>query len=56
MKYIKPSYEKETIEAVDILLASSDGEMDLGNGVTLTQVNSISAQAQASVLDILGLR
>ena len=52
MRYIKPNYEKEVIEANDIILAS----IDLGNGATLTQIDESTAQVGASVNDILGLR
>jgi hypothetical protein len=52
MRYIKPNYDKEVIEANDIILAS----IDLGNGATLTQIDESTAQVGASVNDILGLR
>ena len=52
MRYIKPNYETEVIEASDIILAS----IDLGNGVILTQIDESTAQVGASVNDILGLR
>ena len=52
MRYIKPNYETEVIEASDIILAS----IDLGNGATLTQIDESTAQVGASVNDILGLR
>ena len=52
MRYIKPNYETEVIEANDIILAS----IDLGNGATLTQIDESTAQVGASVNDILGLR
>ena len=52
MRYIKPNYEAEIIDANDIILAS----IDLGNGATLTQIDESTAQVGASVNDILGLR
>ena len=52
MRYIKPNYDKEVIEASDIILAS----IDLGNGAILTQIDESTAQVGASVNDILGLR
>ena len=52
MRYIKPNYETEVIEASDIILAS----IDLGNGAILTQIDDSTAQVGASVNDILGLR
>ena len=52
MKYTKPSYEKEIVSTEDIILAS----VDLGNGVTLTEINEGEAQVGASALDVLGLR
>ncbi len=52
MKYIKPMYEKDIVSTSDIILAS----VDLGNGVTLTQINEGTAQVGASALDVLGLR
>ena len=52
MRYIKPNYETEVIEANDIILAS----IDLGNGAILTQIDESTAQVGASVNDILGLR
>ena len=52
MRYIKPNYDKEVIEANDIILAS----IDLGNGAILTQIDESTAQVGASVNDILGLR
>ena len=52
MRYIKPNYETEVIEASDIILAS----IDLGNGAILTQIDESTAQVGASVNDILGLR
>ena len=52
MRYIKPNYETEVIEANDIILAS----VDLGNGAILTQIDESTAQVGASVNDILGLR
>ncbi len=54
MKYVKPIYLTEAIEATDILLASSS-IIDLGNA-TLTQINQGKAQVSASANDILGLR
>ncbi len=50
MKYINPTYLKETIETSDIILVS------LGVGATLTEKDASTAQVGASVLDILGLR
>ena len=50
MKYLKPVYEKETVETEDIMLLS------LGNGVSLTETAEGNAQVSASVLDVLGLR
>ena len=52
MRYTKPNYETEVIEANDIILAS----IDLGNGATLVDKGDGSAQVGASVNDILGLR
>ena len=52
MKYTKPTYEKDIVSTSDIILAS----VDLGNGVTLTQINENAAQVGASALDVLGLR
>ena len=52
MKYIAPIYDKEIIEATDVILTS----IDLGNGVTFTHINESAAQVGASVLDVLGLR
>ena len=52
MRYIKPNYETEVIEANDIILAS----IDLGNGAILTQIDESTTQVGASVNDILGLR
>ena len=49
MMYTKPNYEKEIIDTNDIILAS------LGEGATLTELDSNNAQVGASVLDILGL-
>ena len=55
MKYATPTYNKETIETEDIILASS-GVIDLGNGATLTETAEGTANVSASVLDVLGLR
>ena len=55
MKYIAPTYNKETVETEDIILASS-GVIDLGNGATLTETAEGTAQVGASALDVLGLR
>ncbi len=55
MKYTTPTYNKETIETEDIILASS-GVIDLGNGTSLTETADGNANVLASVLDILGLR
>ena len=52
MKYTKLNYDKEVIEANDIILAS----IELGNGAILTQIDESTAQVGASVNDILGLR
>ena len=52
MKYTKPNYEMELVDASDIILAS----IDLGNGAILTQIDESTAQVGASVNDILGLR
>lgn len=56
MNYIKPSYEQEMIETVNVLMASFDGVVDLGNGATLTETSDGGAQVGASALDVLGLR
>ena len=57
MKYLKPTYEKEKLDLLDFLMASSDGKTDdLGKDITLTEVDSTSARVGASILDILGLR
>ena len=55
MIYIAPTYNKETIETEDIVLASS-GVIDIGNGASLTETTDGNANVFASVLDILGLR
>lgn len=55
MKYTTPTYNKETIETEDIILASS-GVIDLGNGTSLTETAEGNAKVSASVLDVLGLR
>ena len=52
MKYIKPTYKNEMLEASDIILAS----VDMGAGITFTEKADGSAQVGASALDILGLR
>ena len=57
MKYLKPTYEKEMVETIDILLESvQSGIVDFGNGAILTQVSQDSAQVGASAFDVLGLR
>ena len=53
MKYIKPNYETEIVNANDIILTSV---VDLGNGATLTETAEGTAQVGASALDVLGLR
>lgn len=53
MRYCNPVYSKETVETNDVILASA---IDLGNGVTLTQIDEGTAQVGASAMDILGLR
>jgi hypothetical protein len=50
MKYITPTYNKETIETEDIMTLS------LGGGVSLTETAEGNAQVSASALDVLGLR
>ena len=52
MKYIMPHYEKETVEATDIVLTS----IDFGNGATLKEKDENTAQVSASAFDVLGLR
>ena len=49
MKYIKPNYENEKIEAYDILLASGDE----GNGAVLTEKDPDSANITTSIFDVL---
>ena len=53
MRYFKPEYLKEAVETNDVILASA---IDLGNGVTLTQIDEGAAQVGASAMDVLGLR
>ena len=52
MKYIKPTYENESLETKDVILAS----VILDGGATLVEKDSNSAQVGASALDVLGLR
>ena len=52
MNYIKPTYENESIDASDIILAS----FDLGGGVVLVEKADGGAQVGADANDILGLR
>ena len=55
MKYTKPLYEIEKITTSDIVLTSS-GAVDLGNGASLTQVDSNTANVSVSIFDVLGRR
>ena len=50
MKYIKPTYKNESLEAEDVILAS----IALEGGATLVEKDEGNAQVGASVLDILG--
>lgn len=50
MKYIRPTYKNESLEAEDIVLAS----LLLEGGATLVEKDESSAKVGASVLDILG--
>ena len=52
MKYIKPTYENERLEAEDIILSS----IMLDGGATLVEKDASSAKVGASALDVLGLR
>lgn len=47
--YVAPHYEREEIEANDVILASSEV-------ASVSQVNRNNAQVTASIWDVLGLR
>ena len=50
MNYIRPTYDVQIVETIDIMTLS------LGNGVSLTETAEGNAQVSSSVLDVLGLR
>ena len=52
MKYIKPTYKNEAIEAEDIILTS----LILDGGATLIDKGDGNAQVSTSALDVLGFR